>query len=221
MSARTLGLPADLRAYLLANGVREPEAARGLREAIGRLEQSGWESSPEQAQLMTILAEILGARRFLEVGTFAGYCTLWMALALPDDGEVVTCDLDDQFPSVGRPFWEQAGVADKITLRTGPALDTLDALIAEGRAGSFDMAFVDADKRPYPDYYERCLTLVRTGGLVMLDNVLWSGNVIDPADTRKNTAAIRRVNELVASDDRVHVSMVPVGDGFTIARKVV
>jgi predicted O-methyltransferase YrrM len=220
MSARSFGLPDDLRGYLLANGVREPAAARDLRAAIGRLDQSGWEISPEQAQLMTLLAEILGARRFLEVGTFAGYCTLWMALALPADGEVVTCDLDDAFPSVGRPFWERAGVADKITLRTGPALASLDALIADGRAGDFDMAFIDADKKPYPDYYERCLTLVRTGGLVMLDNVFWGGNVVDPSDGRKSTAAIRAVSERIATDRRVHVAMVPVGDGFTIARKV-
>lgn len=221
MSARTFGLSPDLRAYLLDKGVREPAAARGLREATGKLEQAGWESSPEQAQLMALLAEVTDAQRFLEVGTFTGYCTLWMGLALPDDGEIVTCDLEDAFPSVGRPFWEQAGVAQKITLRTGPALDSLDALIAEGRAGDFDMAFVDADKRPYPDYYERCLTLVRTGGLVMLDNTLWSGRVIDAEDTRKNTAAIRRVNDIVAKDERVHVSMVPIGDGFTIARKIV
>lgn len=220
MSARSFAISADLRGYMLEHGVREPDAARGLREATDRLEQGGWKSSPEQAQLMALFAEVLGARRFLEVGTFTGYCALWLALTLPEDGEVVTLDLEDEFPSVGRPFWEQAGVAGKIALRTGPALDSLDALIAEGRSGAFDMAFIDADKRPYPDYYERCMTLVRPGGLIFVDNVFWSGKVADPSDQRENTKAIRAVSARIAGDERVHVSMVPIGDGLTIARKL-
>jgi len=206
--------------YLIDHSLREPDVLRRLRDATAALPECDWQVAPEQAQFMALLARISGVGRFLELGTFTGYGTLAMALALPEDGRIVTCDIEASFPDIGKPFWEEAGVAGKIEQRLQPALDLLDDLVRDGHRGTFDMAFIDADKPDYPQYYERCLPLIREGGLVLIDNVLWGGAVIDAADTRSSTRAIRETNRLLLADKRVEISMIPIGDGLTIARKV-
>ena len=175
--------------------------------------------SPEQGQFMALLVHMLGARRTLEVGVFTGYSSLAVALALPDDGRVIACDISEEYTSVARRYWREAGVERKIDLRLRPALQTLDHLIALGQAGSFDFAFIDADKENYENYYERCLTLLRPGGLIAADNVLWSARVIERADQDADTRAIRAFNEKLKSDERVWLSMLAIRDGITLACK--
>jgi caffeoyl-CoA O-methyltransferase len=174
--------------------------------------------APEEGALLAMLVRVLPARRILEVGTFTGYSSTAMALAQPADGQVVCCDVSAEFTDVARRAWADAGVADRISLRLGPALETLDALLAAGEAGSFDLAFIDADKLSYDAYYERALELVRAGGLIAIDNVLWSGRVADPADREESTEVIRALNAKIAVDERVDVAMVPIADGLTLAR---
>jgi caffeoyl-CoA O-methyltransferase len=219
VTRRTLPLGDELRDYLLEVSVREPEVLRRLREETARLEEAEMQIGPEQGQLMALLVELLGARRVLEVGTFTGYSALVVALALPEDGRVVTCDVSEQWTAIARRYWDEAGVSHKIDLRLGPALATLDALLAEGQAGSFDFAFVDADKENVGAYYERVLALVRQGGLVAVDNVLWGGRVIDPEARDADTEAIRALNAALKLDHRVTLSVVPIGDGLALARK--
>lgn len=219
MTRRTLSLDDTLYAYLLEVSLREPEVLRRLREETAGLEEADMQIAPEQGQLMALLCELLGARRALEVGTFTGYSALVVALALPDDGRVVTCDVSEEWTRVARRYWAEAGVSHKIDLRLGPALVTLDALLAEGREGTFDFAFLDADKPNVGAYYERALALVRRGGLVAIDNVLWSGRVIDPTAKDRDTEAIRALNAALRQDQRVTLSLVPIGDGLTLARK--
>ena len=220
MSAVPSGLSGPLYQYMLANSLREPPLVAELRARSDELEQGRWRTSPEQCQFMALLARIAGVRRYLEVGTFTGYGALWMALSLPADGEVVTCDLVDDFARIGQPFWQRAGMADKIVLKIAPALETLDGLLAEGGADGFDMAFIDADKQNYPAYYERCFELVRPGGLILIDNVFWGGAVVDDTvPERSSVRAIREVTARVRDDDRVDISLVPIADGLTIARK--
>ena len=168
---------------------------------------------------MQLLVRLLGARQTLEVGTFTGYSALVVAEALPADGRVIACDVSEEWTSIGKPFWERAGVADRIELRLRPATETLDALIAEGRSGEFDFAFIDADKANYDAYYERCLRLVRVGGAIGIDNVLWGGRVVQQQANDEDTQAIRAVNQKVAADERVDVAMLPIGDGLTLAVK--
>ena len=163
--------------------------------------------------------ELTGARRIIEVGTFTGYSALAMALALPKDGQLIACDVNPETTAIAQRYWAQAGVGDRVTLRLGPGLDTLDGLIAQGQAGTFDMAFIDADKVNYQGYYERCLTLLRPGGVVTVDNVLWGGSVIDESSQSDSTKAIRAFNAAVRDDERVTVNLVPIGDGITVARK--
>jgi len=220
MTTRATALSNDLHDYITDHSLREPDVLQRLRRVTSDMSEGSWQVSPEQGQFMTLLAGIAGVKRYLEVGTFTGYGTLWMALALPNDGQIVSCEIENSFPSVGRPFWAEAGVTDMIDLRIAPAIETLDSLIADGQAGTFDMAFIDADKPPYADYYERCLQLVRVNGLVLIDNVLWGGAVIDDADTRGSSRGIRAVNDIVRDDRRVAISMLPIGDGLTIARKL-
>ena len=219
MSGSTLGLPADLRAYLLSVGVREPLILADLREETAALPQHDMQIAPEQGALMALLVELTGARRCLEVGTFTGYSSTRVAMALPADGSLVCCDISQEWTDVARRYWEQAGVAHKIELRLGPALETLDALLAEGQAGSFDFAFLDADKDNYPGYVERLLVLLRPGGLLAVDNVFWSGDVANPDVDTTAVRAIRAVNQMLADDERVSVAMVPIADGLTLARK--
>jgi len=219
MSNRTIQLSDELYAYAQRVGVREPELLRQLREETAKLPQSRMQISPEQGALMAMLVGLMGARRCLEVGTFTGYSALSVALALPADGRLVCCDLSREWTDVARRYWDSAGVADRIELRIGPAIDTLDALLADGGADSFDFAFIDADKPSYDAYYERALRLVRRGGVIAIDNVLWSGAVIDPADETADTQAIRALNDKISSDERVDVVLVPIGDGLTLARR--
>ena len=219
MSNVSLGLPPDLTTYLIRHGVREPEILRRLREETASLPQARMQISPEQGALMAMLIRLMDARRCLEIGTFTGYSSLAVALALPSDGSVVCCDVSDEWTSVARRYWAEAGVADRVDLRLGPALETLDSLLAGGAAGTFDFAFVDAAKREYPDYHERVVQLLRSGGLAAYDNVLWGGAVIDEATTDPDTKGVRRLNERLANDERVDISMIPVGDGLTLARK--
>ena len=192
---------------------------RRLREETASMEEANMQIGPEQGQFMTLLVELMGARNALEVGTFTGYSALAVALALPDDGLLVACDVSEEWTAIGRRYWEEAGVAHKIDLRLAPALETLDGLLAEGRAGTFDFAFIDADKEGYDAYYERAVKLMRTGGLILLDNTLWEGKVADPVVTDGDTEAIRILNRKLVGDERVTVSLLPVGDGLTLARK--
>lgn len=219
MSTRTLQMTDALYAYLLENSLREADVLKRLRARTADLEFAGWQIAPEQGQFMALLVELIGARRCIEVGTFTGYSALAVAMALPNDGELIACDISDEYPSIGRPFWAEAGVDHKIDLRLAPGIETLDALIAEGRSGDFDFVFIDAEKQTYPDYFDRAVDLLRVGGLIAVDNVLWGGSVADPAIIKSTTEAIRVLNKKVQADERVTMSLVPIGDGLLLARK--
>ncbi len=220
MSDRSIGLSETLYQYLLANSVREPEVLAHLRQETDRHPLSNMQISPEQGQLMGLLVQLIGAKKCLEIGVFTGYSSLSVALNLPDDGRIVACDVSDEFTSIARKYWQLAGVSEKIDLQIAPALETLDRLLANGEAGTFDFAFIDADKNNYAAYYDRCFELVRQGGIILVDNVLWYGRVIDPAmDDDKRTQAIKQINQQIYHDDRVQISLIPIGDGLTIARK--
>ncbi len=219
MSTRSLSLDDRLYDYLLAHCPPEHPELQGLRAATAELSAWKMQIAPEQGHFMRLLIELTGAKRALEVGTFTGYSALATALSLPDDGQIICCDVSEEFTSVGQPFWERAGVAHKIDLRLAPALETLDALLAEGNAGAFDFMFIDADKENYGAYYERGLDLLRAGGLIAVDNVLWGGSVANPDKQDEETQAIRALNDRLAADARVSLSMVPIGDGLTLARK--
>jgi caffeoyl-CoA O-methyltransferase len=203
----------------LKTTLREPDVLARLRLETAQLPSGGMQISPEQGQLMGLLVELMGARRCLEVGVFTGYSSTVVALALPADGKVVACDVSDEWTRVARRYWREAGVESKIELHVQPALLTLDALLAQGQAGSFDFAFIDADKTGYDAYYERCLSLLRPGGLVAVDNTLWSGAVADESDQREATRAIRALNLKLAADERVSSCLIPIGDGLYLARK--
>ncbi len=217
MTRRTNYLPDDLYAYLLDCSVRETDVARRLREETQELEQSNMQIGPEQAQFMTLLVELLGVQHALEVGTFTGYSALAVASALPENGRLVACDVSEEWTAIGRRYWAEAGVAHKIDLRLAPAIETLDALLVEEGEDRFDFAFLDADKQGY-DYYERALRLVRPGGLIVIDNTLWEGKVVDPLVTDPDTEAIRHLNKKLSDDDRISLSLVPIGDGLSLAR---
>lgn len=219
MSNKTLSLDNATYQYLLKVSLREPEVLRRLREYTARLPERNMQIAPEQGQFMALLVELMGARRAIEVGVFTGYSTLAVALALPKEGQLIACDISAEWTAKARAYWQEAGVADKIDLRLAPALKTLDALLTEGQAGSFDFAFIDADKNNYIPYYERLLQLLRPGGLIVVDNVLWGGQVANPAEDSDDTLAIRAFNEHVRNDKRVSLSLVPIGDGLTLARK--
>ena len=219
MSNRTIDLTDTLYDYLLSVSLRETDLQRRLREETATLSMARMQISPEQGQFMALIARLVGARRCLEVGVFTGYSSLAVALALPQDGRIVACDVSEEWTSVARRYWAAAGVADRIDLRLAPAIDTLDALIEAGGAGTYDLAFIDADKPAYLAYYERVLVLLRPGGLVMTDNTLWSGRVADPEVGDADTVALRHYNEYLHRDSRVDLSLVPIGDGLTLARK--
>ncbi|MBI1774920.1 MAG: class I SAM-dependent methyltransferase [Proteobacteria bacterium] len=219
MSSRTIELTQRLYDYLLGASLREPEVLQQLREETASMTGAGMQISPEQGQFMALLVELTGARKTLEIGTFTGYSSLAVARALPPGGKVYACDVSKEYTKVARKYWAKAGVADKVELRLGPAVGTVKALIAEGHAGSFDFAFIDADKENYDAYYEAALTLLKPGGLITIDNVLWNGRVADPAKNDPDTAAIRALNAKLRDDPRVTISMVPIGDGLMLARK--
>jgi len=218
MSNRSLNLDDTLYEYLLTHSLREHPEQIALREATRSHPRAGMQISPEQGQFMALLVKLLGARRTLEIGVFTGYSALSVALALPADGRILACDISEEYTRIGRPYWERAGVAHKIDLRLAPALETLDAELAAGAAGRYDFAFIDADKTGYASYVERCLQLLRPGGLIAIDNVLWSGAVARPARD-EDTRALQALNERLHGDERIDLSMLPVGDGLTLARK--
>jgi caffeoyl-CoA O-methyltransferase len=219
MSRHTLNVDESLNRYILEHSVREHPVLQELREATAAMPHAGMQISPEQGQLMALLVKMLGARRTIEVGVFTGYSALAVALALPADGRVVACDVSEEWTSVARRYWEKAGVAAKVDLRLAPALATLDALIAAGEGGRYDFAFIDADKGNYAGYYDRCMKLVRAGGLIAVDNTLWNGWVADPAHAEDDTRAIRAFNDKLLADERIDLSLVPIGDGVTLARR--
>ena len=218
MSRRSIGLDEALHDYLLEVSLREPDVLRRLREETASRENADMQIAPEQGQFMALLVQLIGAERTLEVGTFTGYSALVVALALPPHGRVTACEISEEYAAIARRWWAEGGVAEKIEIRVAPAAETLDRMLEEGLAGRFDFAFIDADKAGYLDYWERCLRLVRPGGLIAVDNVLWDGRVADPTNDEEGTAAIRAFNARVRDDDRVDLSLVPVGDGLTLAR---
>jgi predicted O-methyltransferase YrrM len=220
MSRRTLTVDDRLHDYVIAHNREHPELA-ALRAATASHPRAGMQISPEQGALLQMLVRLTGARRTIEVGVFTGYSALAVALALPPDGRILACDVSDEFTRVGRPHWERAAVAGKIELVLAPALQTLDARLAAGEAGRYDFAFIDADKNNYDGYYERCLTLLRPGGLIAIDNVLWSGRVLDAIDPAKDadTAALQALNDKLVADMRVDLALLPIGDGLTLACK--
>lgn len=217
MSRTPIDLTPDLYNYLLSILPEEHSVLVELREETSDHPNANMQVSPEQGRFLALLVQLTGARSVLEIGTFTGYSTLWMALALPPHGKIITCDIDERAPAIGRKYWKKAGVEDRIELRSGRASDSLDLLLAQGEERNFDIAFIDADKESYIGYYEYALKLVRPGGLILVDNVLWSGKVIDPEVKDVDTEAIRRFNEYVKSDTRVTVSVLPVADGLTLA----
>lgn len=219
MSARTLKMTDALYDYLIGHSLREPEVLSRLREVTQRMRQASMQISPEQGQFMALLVRLIGARRCLEVGTFTGYSSTAVALALPADGRVLCLDVSEEFTRYAREAWHEAGVEDKIELRLAPARDTLAELIDKGEAEHFDFAFIDADKANYPHYYEAALKLLRPGGLIAVDNTLWSGRVADAEANDEDTQVIRAFNDSVHTDERVDVSLVPIGDGLTLVRK--
>jgi predicted O-methyltransferase YrrM len=219
MSNRTISLTDSLHEYLIEVSLRESDLLRRLREETAADPLARMQISPEQGQFMALLARLTGARRCIEVGVFTGYSSICVASALPEDGRIVACDVSDHWTSIARRYWVEAGVARKVDLRLAPAIETLDALVAAGEAGSYDFAFIDAEKTEYVEYYERALVLLRPGGLVVVDNTLWSGRVADPEVADEDTVALRHFNEHLHRDARIDLSLLPIGDGLTLARK--
>jgi len=219
MSKQTLGLEQNLYDYLLSVSLREPTILTQLRQETAQMPRSIMQISPEQGQFMALLVKLIGAKKTLEVGVFTGYSSLVVALALPADGKIVACDVSEEYTSVARRYWQQAGVADKIDLHIAPALETLDKLLTAGEAETFDFAFIDADKSNYDNYYERCLELIRPGGLIAIDNVLWSGKVAETEIQDNQTNKIRDLNRKLHEDSRITLSLVPIADGLTLAMK--
>jgi predicted O-methyltransferase YrrM len=219
VARRTTHMDNRLYRYLLDNSLREPPLLAELRERTAKHPRAVMQIAPEQGQLMALLVELTGAKRALEVGVFTGYSSLWVAQALPPDGHLIALDIDPENTAVAREYWEKAGVADRVELRLGDATESLDALLAEGAGETFDFAFIDADKESYAGYYERVLRLLQPGGLLCVDNVLWSGRVADPANDEPDTVALRAFNRALKDDPRVSLSLVPVADGVTLAMK--
>lgn len=219
MSTQTLSLNDRLYQYLLSVSSREPEILAQLRQETAGLPLARMQISPEQGQFMALLVQLIAARKTLEIGVFTGYSALWVALALPPDGRMVACDLNPEWTAIAQRYWQAAGVAEKIDLKLAPALNTLEQLLANGEANSFDFAFIDADKENYAQYYEQALQLVRPGGLIAVDNVLWSGRVVNPETQDRDTLAIREFNQKLYQDPRIQLSLLPIGDGLTLALK--
>jgi len=219
MSRTTNTLPDSIYRYLCSVSLREPEVLAELREVTRTFPRASMQLSPEEGQFIGLLVKMIGARKCLEVGVFTGYSSTCIAAAMPPEGRLIACDVSVEWTSIARQYWEKAGVANKIELRLGPGVDILDALLANGHAGTFDFAFIDADKGNYLNYYERALKLVRGGGLIGIDNTLWYGKPADPTVNDPDTEVIREVNRRVHADSRVTMSLVPIGDGLTLALK--
>ncbi|WP_193195836.1 class I SAM-dependent methyltransferase [Nostoc sp. MG11] len=219
MTTQTLGLKQNLYEYLLSVSLRESDILTQLRQETAQHPMGKMQIAPEQGQFLALLVQLLEAKKTLELGVFTGYSSLVIALALPPEGKVVACDVSEEFTAIARRYWQQAGVADKIHLCIAPAMETLDKLLVAGEAETFDFAFIDADKSKYDDYYERSLQLVRPGGLIAIDNVLWSGRVADPQVQDNRTKKIRAFNQKLHQDVRVSLSLIPIADGLTLALK--
>ncbi len=219
MSNRTINLDQALYDYLLEVSLREAPILKALRDETAADPMHNMQIAPEQGQFMALLAGLIGARRYIEVGVFTGYSSLAVGLALPEDGEIIACDVSETWTSIARRYWRKAGLDERIHLHLAPARETLQMLLDQGEADRFDFAFIDADKESYCDYYDLLLQLIRPGGLIAVDNVLWGGSVIDPEKNDADTEAIRKFNRLLRDDVRVDISLVPIGDGLTLARK--
>ncbi|MHB9798579.1 O-methyltransferase [Pseudomonas sp. MT3] len=219
MTTRTLNLDDTLYQYLLDVSLRDSAIKARLRAETAAMPTARWQVAPEQGQFLALLVKLIGARRILEVGTFTGYSALCMAEALPADGHLLCCDLPGDYNEIARTHWREAGVDSRIELRLGPALSTLESLMAGGENGCFDLVFIDADKARYPAYFECALSLLRSGGLVVFDNVLWSGRVLEVEPESEDTRAIQRLNRALKDDARVDYSLVPIGDGMSLCRK--
>ncbi len=220
MSRQTLQLTPVLYDYILSVSLREPSILTDLREETAKLESAKMQISPEQGQLMSWLVQLIQARKALEVGTYTGYSALVTALAMPEDGKLVACDISQEWTDIAKSYWRKAGVAHKVDLRIAPALETLDKLLQQGEAQSFDFAFIDADKENYPLYYERVFQLIRVGGLILLDNVLLDGRIVDAESRSESVKAMRMLNEKLHEDPRINLTLLPISDGLTLVRKV-
>ncbi|MEM1256825.1 MAG: class I SAM-dependent methyltransferase [Cyanobacteria bacterium P01_H01_bin.21] len=212
-------LQSHLYDYMLSVSLREPDILTQLRRETDQYPDGDMQISPDQGQFMALLLQLIGAKKVLEIGTFTGYSALWMALALPKDGTLITCDIEEEDTAIAQRYWQAAGVADKIDLRLAPALNTLQNLISTGQSGTFDFVFIDADKTSYREYYEKSLDLLRPGGLIAIDNVLWGGAVADPDETDDDTVALRSLNQFLHQDQRVDLNMLSIADGLTLALK--
>jgi predicted O-methyltransferase YrrM len=219
MTARSFYLPDFIDRYILDTTLRDMPVLRDLRDETAKMPNARMQTGADQVQFMQILVRLIGARRCIEVGVFTGYSTLGVALALPDDGRIVACDVSEEYTRVARRYWERAGVANKIDLYLAPATQTLDGLLQAGDSERYDFAYIDADKTSYDAYYERCLKLLRPNGLITIDNVLWGGDVASPDVTDEDTVALRKLNQKIGRDERVDASLLPLGDGLMIVRK--
>ncbi|YAI81798.1 MAG: class I SAM-dependent methyltransferase [cyanobacterium endosymbiont of Rhopalodia sterrenbergii] len=219
MANKTLGIEPKLYEYLQLISIREPSILKELRQETADYPMARMQIAPEQGQLMALLVQLMGAKKTIELGVFRGYSSLAVALALPDEGKLIACDISKEYTEIARYYWEKAGVSHKIDLRISPALETLDQLIVEGQSNTFDFAFIDADKSNYDNYYEQVLKLVRPGGLIAIDNVLWGGKTADQSIQDNQTKKIRALNEKIYQDSRVNISLIPIADGLTLLLK--
>lgn len=219
MSNKSINLTDSLYQYLLSSSLREPKLLKALREETAKLPSANMQIAPEQGQFMALLVQLMGAKKTIEVGVYTGYSALAVAMALPDDGQILACDISEEYTAVARRYWQHAKISNKIDLHLAPATETLKQCIDEGKEATFDFAFIDADKENYAKYFDLCFELLRPGGLIAIDNVLWNGVVIDQQNQDADTCAIRMFNQQLLSDDRVDISMVPIADGLTLARK--
>lgn len=219
MSPRSFYLPERVNGYILEATLRDAPILRELREETAKMPHAGMQTGADQVQFMQLLVRLIGARRCIEVGVFTGYSALGVALALPEDGHILACDVSEEYTAVAKRYWEKGGVSSKIDLYLAPATRTLDERIEAGEAGRYDFAYIDADKTGYDEYYERCLTLLRQNGLIAIDNVLWGGDVADPNVNDPDTAALRRLNAKIGKDERVDASLLSIGDGLMVVRK--
>lgn len=219
MTDKTINLTSDLYQYLLSQSLREHPALKALRKETKQLSQGEMQIAPDEGQFFAMLLKLMNARRVIDIGTFTGYSALVFALAMPEEGRVITCDINTKCTEIAKKYWKEADVIKKIELKIAPALDTLEQLLKNGQENSFDFIFIDADKSNYKNYYEKALLLLRIGGLIAVDNVLWYGRVLDKNNQSKATEAIRCFNEKVSKDTRVDLSMLAIGDGVTLARK--
>jgi len=219
MTNKSIGLDEQIYQYFCQVSLREPDILQKLRQETATHPQANMQIAPEQGQFMALLIQLMGAKKALEIGVFTGYSALAVALALPEDGKLIACDVSEEFTAIARSYWQQAGIDSKITLHIAPALTTLEQLLNNGEANTFDFVFIDADKNNYINYYEKSLTLLRTGGLIAVDNVLWSGQVANPQNQENLTRSIRQFNDYLTQDDRITLSLVPIADGLTLAVK--